>query len=112
MVADFGALQARGALVGCKIGGTLVGFIAAYVKDDHLFIENVAVDPDFQARGIGGQLIAFAETEARFRGLDKVELYTNAGMKENLALYSHLGYEVFDRRVEDGFDRVYFRKNL
>jgi hypothetical protein len=33
-------------------------------------------------------------------------------MTENLGLYPRLGYQQFDRRVEDGFDRVYFEKTL
>jgi hypothetical protein len=33
-------------------------------------------------------------------------------MTDNLGLYPRLGYEEFDRRREDGFDRVYFSKAL
>jgi len=33
-------------------------------------------------------------------------------MTENLSLYPALGYHQFDRRVEDGFERIYFRKTL
>jgi hypothetical protein len=33
-------------------------------------------------------------------------------MVENLAYYPRLGYVEYDRRREDGFDRVYFRKRL
>jgi hypothetical protein len=33
-------------------------------------------------------------------------------MSENQALYSMLGYEMYDRRREDGYDRVFMRKTL
>jgi hypothetical protein len=33
-------------------------------------------------------------------------------MVENLALYPRLGYREDGRRVEDGFDRVFFSKRL
>jgi hypothetical protein len=33
-------------------------------------------------------------------------------MHENLELYPRLGYRQTDRRVEDGFERVYFSKKL
>jgi hypothetical protein len=33
-------------------------------------------------------------------------------MTENLLLYPSLGYHLIDRRREDGFDRVFFRKSL
>ena len=41
-----------------------------------------------------------------------VELYTNAQMTENLSLYPRLGYAKTGRRMEDGFDRVFYRKEL
>jgi len=33
-------------------------------------------------------------------------------MHENIALYSRLGFAEVDRPMEDGFARVYFRKQL
>ncbi len=50
------------------------------------------------------------EREALEHGLTEIRLYTNALMTENLAWYPRLGYEETGRRMEDGFDRVYFRK--
>lgn len=83
-----------------------------YGCNDYLHLENVAVDPRFQGLGLGRQLIDYVEQQARSGGYDSIQLYTNAKMTENLRLYPRLGYEEFDRRLEDGFDRVYFRKTL
>ena len=88
----------------------LAGYVVSYPQGDHLHLENVAVHPDYQGRGLGYRLIEHVEQKARQQGLDHVELYTNAKMTENLELYPRLGYHQFDRRVEDGFDRVYFSK--
>jgi len=82
------------------------------LQDTALLLESVAVDPAHQGRGIGRSLIEHAERVAGDQGLGAVDLYTNALMTENLRLYPSLGYEVVDRRREDGFDRVYFRKSL
>jgi hypothetical protein len=41
-----------------------------------------------------------------------VTLYTNEAMVENLRLYRRLGFVETDRRVEDGYRRVFFRKSL
>ena len=79
---------------------------------DHLLIENVAVDPPAQGRGIGRRLMAYAEREAIALGLDELRLYTNAAMSENLALYPRLGYRETERRSEAGYARVYFSKRL
>ena len=112
MIADFAAsLEARSLFV-AEASGELYGFVVFYPRGDHMHLENVAVDPAYQGRGIGARLIAFVETRAKRLGLGCVELYTNARMSENLELYPRLGYAAFDRCVEDGFDRVYFRKTL
>lgn len=87
-----------------------VGVLITVAGDDHLMVENVAVA--VQGRGLGRLLLAHAEELARRRGLAQLRLHTNAAMTENLTLYPHLGYVEVDRRTEDGFARVYFRKDL
>lgn len=90
----------------------LVGVLIIVVHADHLLIDNVAVAPDAQGRGYGRTLLAHAEHIARTRGLVQMRLYTNAAMTENLTFYRRLGYQEVDRRSEDGFERVYFHKQL
>ncbi len=112
MIADFAASIAAGNLFVEVEAETVRGFVVFYPCADHVHLENVAVDPRWQRRGIGARLIDFVETEARRLGFARVELYTNARMTENREMYPRLGYVEFDRRVEDGFDRVYYRKSL
>ena len=112
MVANFAASIKGGRLYIAGEEGRLAGFVVFYAKSGQLHLENVAVSPDFQQRGIGKKLIEFVEQQARTAGYPRVELYTNAKMTENLGLYPRLGYQQFDRRIEDGFDRVYFKKDL
>ena len=112
MVADFASLVEAGQVYVIDDGGSVAGYAVFYAEGDHLHLENVAVFPHHKGRGLGGRLIAFVEDEARRLGLAAVELYTNAKMTENLQLYPKLGYVETDRRHEDGFDRVYFRKTV
>jgi ribosomal protein S18 acetylase RimI-like enzyme len=112
MAADFDALIGAGDVWVAADGDRVVGVLVLRLKDTALLLESVAVDPAHQRRGIGRSLIGHAERVARDAGLGAVDLYTNARMTENLRLYPSLGYEVVDRRREDGFDRVYFRKPL
>lgn len=95
------------------IGSPIIGLIAL-VRDsnDSLLIENVAVHPSAQGKGIGRRLMEFAEEEARRQGVYKLELYTNEAMVENIAIYAHLGYVEVGRRTEDGYNRVYMQKEL
>jgi GNAT superfamily N-acetyltransferase len=88
------------------------GMIILIAHPDHMWVENVAVDPQQQRRGLGTVLLAFAEEEARRRGLNEMRLLTSVKMTENLALYASLGYEEYERRDEGGRRRVYLRKPL
>ena len=112
MVADFGASIERGELDVIEVASRVAGFVVYYARADHVHLENVAVDPTLQGRRLGFSLVEHVENRARELGFTRVELYTNAKMTENLELYPRLGYIEFDRRIEDGFDRVYFSKNL
>ena len=112
MVADFATAIKKGQLYVAVENEQLAGFVVFYPQRDHVHLENVAVSPKFQQRGIGTGLIGFVEQRARAEGYCRLELYTNAKMTENLELYPRLGYQQFDRRIENGFDRVYFCKTL
>lgn len=56
--------------------------------------------------------MAFAESIAAEKEVKKLELYTNVKMVENLALYKKLGYTEVGRWEEDGFERVFFVKEV
>ena len=89
-----------------------IGVLVTVVETDHLLVENVAVAGSQQGRGLGRRLLAHAEEQARRCGLAQIRLYTNALMTENLSMYPHLGYAEVGRRTDEGFDRVYFRRDL
>ena len=110
MVADFTSLINQQKCFVLEMDSCVQGFVVFYAKGDHIHLENVAIHPNAQKMGYGLQLIHFVEDQARKQGFDRVELYTNALMTENLEIYPKIGYEQFDRKLEDGFDRIYFRK--
>ena len=74
--------------------GELAALIEMVPEQNVLLIENVAVAPAFQGRGLGRRLMAHAEVVAREFGLGRVRLYTNARFAENVALYRRLGYAI------------------
>ena len=113
MVADFASQIAAGHIhVATDAAGKLEGFIVFFPIADHMFLENVAVEPAASGRGIGKSLVSFCEAEARRLGLAAIRLYTNEKMTANLSIYPYLGYVEVDRRTEDGFNRVFFEKHL
>ena len=112
VTADHAGLVAAGRTSVVELDGDIAGVIVLIPAADHLLVENVAVAPAMQGRGIGRALMTHAEERAAELGLDELRLYTNQLMTENLALYPALGYVETGRRVEDGFARVYFSKRI
>jgi GNAT superfamily N-acetyltransferase len=112
MDADYAGSIARDLVWVAEVGGHVAGFLVLVDEPAVTLLENVAVHPDWQGRGLGRLLIELGEYHAKASGRSVVRLYTNAAMLENRRLYSHLGYTEVGRRVEDGFDRVFFEKSL
>jgi ribosomal protein S18 acetylase RimI-like enzyme len=112
MTVDHAALVAAGDVHVLEDDAERLGLIVLQRRTDHLYIDILAVVPDAQHRGIGRQLMRFAEDEARQLGLPALRLYTHAMMTEALRFYPRLGFRQTDARTEDGFDRVYFEKGL
>ena len=113
MLDDYAGLIAAGA-VNVLEGpdGIIAALIVLLPKSDHLLLDNIAVHPDRQGRGLGGQLIAFAESETRRLGYAELRLYTHERMTENIARYTRLGFRETGRGHEGGYDRVFMTKPI
>lgn len=88
------------------------GILVLAQTSDGFLLDNIAVNPGAQGKGIGRALLELAEQRARSAGYASIYLYTNAMMSESRALYARIGYEEYDHRTEQGLDRVYMRKSL
>jgi ribosomal protein S18 acetylase RimI-like enzyme len=93
-------------------GSPITAVLTLDPRGDHLYVENIAVDPSAQGRGLGRALMEFAEQEAARRSLNRMALVTHEAMTENQAIYARLGYIETERRVEDGYRRIYMEKLL
>jgi ribosomal protein S18 acetylase RimI-like enzyme len=112
VLADYAAVVRDGQTWLLEDLGQCLGVLVLVPQADHLLLENVAVDPSHQGRGLGRALLDWAETEARRLRLPAVQLYTNALMTENIAIYTARGYVETERRHIDGRDAVFMRKSL
>ncbi len=92
------------------VSGDVVGLIEMMPRDDHLWIENVAVSPDRQGNGYGRSLLDHAEALARAAGKPEVRLLTNAAFADNVALYRRFGYAVSRIEPFRGGKTVYMAK--
>ena len=112
MLDDYGKYVVAGWVHIATIDSTLAGVIVLIPQQDHLLLDNVAVEPLWQSRGLGSQLLDFAESHAREQNFRQIQLYTNAKMAANIALYERRGYVVTNTRLDKGYHRVFMQKSL
>ena len=112
MGADYVAAVQRHRIDLLYVDGVLAALIEMIPQGGHLLVENVAVSPAFQRRGLGRKLLAHAEEVAALLGHDEIRLYTNERFVGNVELYRRLGYRI-DRKEEfRGSPRVHMSKAL
>ena len=112
MTTDYGAAVREHLVDLLFVGGELAALIETIPKADHLLIENVAVSPSLQGRGLGRQLMAHAEALAMSLRLCEMRLYTNKDFATNVRLYLGLGYHVDREEPFMGGITVYMSKSL
>lgn len=95
------------------LDGELAGAIELIPGPDHLLLENIAVAPTHQRKGIGHRLMAHVEALARARQVPMVRLYTNKAFTSNLEFYRKLGYAIErEEALASGGFLVHFAKSL
>ena len=99
MTADYDQAVRRHLIDLYEEGGELHALIEMVVESGHLLIENIAVRPDQQGKGIGDWLLRHAEVVAASMNFREVRLITNVAMVSNIAFYSKRGYQEFGRAV-------------
>lgn len=92
MTADYVAAVRDHRIDLLEIDGVLAALVEMIPAPDHLLIENLAVAPAWQGRGLGRRLLAHAEAVALGLGLAEARLYTNQRFAANVALYRRCGY--------------------
>jgi GNAT superfamily N-acetyltransferase len=97
----------------CEIEGRPIALIELVPESSHLLVENVAVLPEHQGKGIGDALLRHAEDVARTYRLPELRLYTNAAFTSNLSFYARRGFHVFDREpLATGGELVHLKRDI
>ena len=95
-----------------SIDDRLAGYaVIIRAEDDGYWLDNIAIDPEFAGRGFGRLFIAWIENWLSAR-TDTYQLYTNIVMTKNIDWYEKLGFQQTSQKIENGYQRVYFSKNL
>ena len=90
----------------------IVGVLVLKMDSETFLLDNIAVHPGHQGKGLGKHLLGIAESEAMKHGFRRIQLYTHQAMSENLLIYQSLGYVEIGKRNVDGYDRIYLEKEL
>ena len=112
MLADYDSVVADGVVTVFVADGRVCGVLVAWVDGDSFYVDNLAVDPDLHGTGIGRALLDTADELGRLAGCRRLSLYTNAAMTENLEYYPRHGFTELDRRIDKGYNRVFFEREL
>lgn len=112
MIADYGAAIQKHIIELAIDAGQIRGLIEMVEKPDCLLIENIAVSPNHQGRGLGSALLRHAEKWAVKLGLPTLRLYTNQKFHSNIAFYKRFGFGVESTEPFKGGWTVYMRKSL
>ncbi len=80
-------------MVVAEIDNRIAGFLQLLKKDfSTLVIDLVAVDSDFRCRGVGSDMISYAEKYCR--GYDYIEVGTQLANLPSLNLYEKMGFKI------------------
>jgi ribosomal protein S18 acetylase RimI-like enzyme len=90
----------------------VIAFAILVKINDQIILDSIAVDPSHQNKGIGNNFIKFIEQYLMEQKFDKYQLYTNEKMFENIDWYQKIGFKIFKKVSEKGYDRIYFEKEL
>ena len=94
-------------------GPEVVGVIVLAEGDSSfMWLDILGVYNKYHNKGFGKRLIEFGETVMRERGVTESRLYTNARFIRTIDIYRHLGYEIYDKKMQNGYDRVFLKKAL
>jgi N-acetylglutamate synthase-like GNAT family acetyltransferase len=92
--------------------GRACGMVTLVVKADHLLVKNLAILPEFQRHGIGHFALAYAESEARRLHKERVCLWTNVHVPDNVLYYQSAGYSETHREDRDDYRFIHMAKTI
>ena len=101
----------EGAVHVISIPTRILAYISFSANPDHLFVDAIGVLPELQGRGLGSQLLAFAERVALRLRLRSLKLFTD-GSTANNRFYQCRGYRETDRCDDGSFTRVFYMKHV
>ena len=89
----------------------IAGYVVLQQIKGQWWLDNIAVHPTHQGQGIGTKLRIEAENYVSILS-DRIQLYTNIVMADNISWYERAGYVITQQALINGYERLYFEKRL
>ena len=89
----------------------IAGYVVLQQIKGQWWLDNIAVHPNHQGQGIGTKLRIEAENYVSILS-DRIQLYTNIVMADNISWYERAGYVITQQALINGYERLYFEKRL
>ncbi|MHA0857913.1 GNAT family N-acetyltransferase [Paenibacillus sp. CMAA1364] len=91
-----------------EFNNQIIAGLVLMFKEDYASLANIAIDPEFQAKGLGKFLLNFAEQETINKGYSEIKLATHVLFTENVLFYNKQGWVL----VGQDETRLYLKKKL
>lgn len=93
------ALARAVSFVVAEMEGQIVGYEWCEIYRKHAHLARIAVHPDYQGHGIGGQLLYQAIVDSLSRNVNVITLNTQENNERSHALYKRFGFVKTDQRI-------------
>lgn len=92
-----GAMRLGGALLAWD-GAKAVGSARYQLREEYVYFERISVLPEYRGQGLASRMLGEMERLAVAAGYREGRLGLRLALPKNLALYTRLGYEVYEQR--------------
>jgi ribosomal protein S18 acetylase RimI-like enzyme len=82
---------------------TVVGCVFYQPQGDHVYLDRLAVLPEYRRRGLGRALVEYVEARARELVLPCIRLGVRTALPQNQAYYERMGYRVVEYASHAGY---------
>lgn len=90
--------------------GTLIGFVAYYMKNDKLgYLNFVDINPEYRGKRYAEKLVRYAMDDMKTMGAKKIDLVTRPSNANAQALYRRLGFVLTQQDPEFVFYSYFMR---
>ncbi|MFH1368631.1 MAG: GNAT family N-acetyltransferase [Elusimicrobiota bacterium] len=103
----------QGEFIIAELEGVIIGMGAIrQVSEGIAEVKRMRVEPGFQGKGIGSQILIMLEKRAKELDYKELQLDTSSKLHRTQKFYTERGYVEFDRQTKGDHDLVFFKKRI